>query len=73
MGELSLWDAEQLGLAAGDLAIELGIAEQRSTHALVANLRCLTLGEELLITHIAIPAGDLKRDDDPVAHRQIGD
>ncbi len=73
MGDLSLWDAKQFGLAAGNLAIELGVAEQRGTHALVANLRCITLGEELLIAHEATPAGDLERDHHPVAHCQIGD
>ena len=73
MGELGLRYAKQLGLAARHLAIEFGIAEQRGTHPLVADLRRLTLGEELLIAHIATAARDLKRDHHPVAHRQVGD
>jgi hypothetical protein len=48
-GELRLRNAKQFGLTAGHLATELGITEKRSTHSLVADLSCLTLGEELLI------------------------
>ena len=36
VGELGLRYAEQLGLTAGNLAVEFGVAEQCSTHPLVA-------------------------------------
>ena len=73
MGELSLRYAKQLGLTPGHLTIEFGITEQRSTLSLVADLRRLALGEQLLIAHEATSAGDLEGDHDPVAYRQIGD
>ena len=73
VGELGLRDAQQFGLAAGHLAVEFGVAEQRGAHALVADLRGLTLGVELLVAHIATAAGDLERDHHPVADGEIGD
>jgi hypothetical protein len=72
VGELGLRDAKQLRLAAGNLAIKLGVAEQRCTHPLVADLRCLTLSEQLLITHIASAAGNLEGDHHSVANGEIG-
>ena len=73
MGELSLRDAEQLSLATGDLTVEFGVAEQRRTHPLIADLGGLTLCKQLLVTHVATAAGDLKRDDDSVADSEVGD
>src|SRR6185295_15585820 len=65
--ELSLWHAQVLGLAARDLAIELGVAEERRPGSGVSVLRRLALGEELLVAHPAVPAGDVERDDHSVA------
>ena len=47
VGELRLRHPQVLRLATGDLAVELGEAEQRRTHALVAHLRRLALGVQL--------------------------
>src|SRR5829696_480287 len=41
---VGLGDAQVLGLSAVNVAVELGIAEQRSPHALLANLPRLALG-----------------------------
>ena len=71
VGELRLRHAQVLGLAAGHLAVELGEAEQRRAHALVAHLGGLALRVELLLAHPAVPAGDLERDGDAVAHLQV--
>jgi hypothetical protein len=56
-----------LGLAAGHLAVELGVAEQRGAEALLAVLRGLALGVQALRAHPAGVAGDVERDDDAVA------
>ena len=71
VGELGLRDAQQFGLAAGDFAVELRIAEQRRPHALVPHLGGFTLRVELLAAHVTVPAGDLEGDDDPVPDSQI--
>ena len=70
--ELRLRHPKVLGLPARNLAVELGVAEQRGAHALVADLRRLALRVELLVAHVATAARDLERDDDPVTDRQIG-
>ena len=71
VGELGLRHPQVLGLAAGHLAVELGEAEQRRAHALVAHLRRLALRVEVLLAHPAVPAGDLERDGDAVADLQV--
>ena len=65
--ELGLRHAQELGLAAGDLAVELGVAEQRRTLALLGHLRGLALGVQVLVAHEAVPAGDVEGHDDAVA------
>src|SRR3954466_141277 len=63
---------EVLGLAARDLPVELGVAEERGPEALLPVLRGLALGLQALRAHPARAAGDVERDDDPVAgfHRR---
>ena len=56
----------------GTCAIELGVAEQRGTHPLIADLRGLTLSEQLLITHVATAARNLEGDHHSVANGEIG-
>ena len=41
--EVSEWDAEKFGLAAGDLPVELGVAEQRRARAVLMDLGRLAL------------------------------
>ena len=62
MGVLRLGHAQELGLAAGHLAVELGVAEQRGAHALLADLGGLALRLEPLVAHQAVPARDLEWD-----------
>ena len=71
VGELRLRDPEVLRLAAGHLAIQLGVAEQRGTHPLLADLGGLALGVQLLVAHEAVPAGDLERQHHAVAGLQV--
>ena len=71
--ELSLWDAQVFGLAARDLAVQLGETKQGCAHALVSHLGCLTLCVKGLLAHVAVPAGDLERDDDAVTDREVAD
>ena len=63
---MRLWDAQELGLTSRHLAVELGVAEKRGAFALVPDLGRLALREELLLAHVAAPAGDVERDHDPV-------
>ena len=65
--ELRLRDAQELGLAARDLAVELGVAEQRRARAVLVDLRGLALRHQALVAHAAVPAGDVERDHDAVA------
>ena len=65
--EVALRDPQRLGLAAGDLAVELRVAEKRCALVLLVHLRRLALRVEPLLTHPAVPARDVERDDDPVA------
>ena len=71
--ELRLRHAQELGLTAGHLAVELRVAEQRRTGAGVAVLGRLALREQVLIAHPAVPAGDVEGDHDPVAGGDVGD
>ena len=70
--ELGLRDAKQLRLSAGYLAIKLGVAEQCGAHSLIADLRGLALGEQLLITHVATAARNLEGNHHSVADGEIG-
>jgi len=69
---LRLRDAQQLSLAARDGSIELREAEQRGPHPLLTHLCRLALRVEVLVTHEAVPAGDLERHDDTVTDRDVG-
>ena len=68
---VGLRDAQQLGLAAGDLAVELGVAEQRGALALLAVLGRLALRLQPLVAHPAVPAGDVERDHHAVARGDV--
>ena len=70
---MRLRDTQELGLPAGDLAVELGVAEQRGALLLVAVLGRLTLREEIALAHPAVAAGDVEGDHDAVARRDLGD
>ena len=69
--EVSLRHTQELGLAAGDLTVHLRVPEQRCALAVVTHLRGLALGVELLITHVALPAGDVERDHDAIAGMDV--
>ena len=64
---VGLRDAQVLGLATRDLAVELCVAEQGGPRALVADLGRLALGLEAVVAHPARAAGDVERDHDAVA------
>src|SRR3954447_16247238 len=68
---LRLWHPQVLGLASGDLAVELRVAEECGAHALLADLCGLTLRLQALVAHQAVAAGDLKGDHDAVARREV--
>ena len=65
--ELRLRHAQELGLAARHLAVQLRVAEQRRALAVLVHLRRLALRVQLLVAHAAVAAGDVERDHDPVA------
>jgi hypothetical protein len=69
--ELGLRNAQELGLATRDLAVQLGVAEEGGTVALVPVLGGLALGEQLPLAHPAVPARDVERDHHPVAGRDV--
>ena len=64
---LGLRHPQVLGLPAGHLAVELGVAEQRRARALLVDLRRLALRLQALVAHVAVTAGDVERDHDAVA------
>jgi hypothetical protein len=66
-----LRDAQVLGLAAGHLAVQLRVAEQRGALVLVAHLGGLALRVELLVAHPAVAAGDVERDHHAVARPDV--
>jgi hypothetical protein len=66
-------DSHVLGLAAGDLAVELRVAVELCPHALLADLGRLALGLKALVTHEAVPAGDLERHHHAVTWHEIRD
>lgn len=49
-------DPEKLGLPARHLAVQLGVAEQRGSHAAFANLRGFALGLQASFTHETVAA-----------------
>ncbi len=66
-------DTQELGLAAGDLAVELAVAEQARPGAVLTVLRGLALAVQTLRAHPAGPAADVEGNDHPVAHGELGD
>src|SRR5689334_7779548 len=70
---MSLRHAQELGLAAGHLAIELRVAEQGRALVEFAYLRRLALGEQLPVAHVAVATGDVERDHDAVARLYMAD
>ena len=61
----------QFSLAARYFAVEFRIAEKRRPHTLVAHLRRLALGVQLLVAHVTAAAGDLERNDDSVSDLEV--
>jgi hypothetical protein len=70
---VGLRHAQVLRLAAGDLAVELGVAEERRAGAVLVVLRRLALRLQALVAHEAVPAGDVERDDHAVARGDVRD
>jgi DNA end-binding protein Ku len=68
-----LRNPQQLGLPPRDLAVELRVAQQRGSLALLADLGGLALGVELLVAHEAAAAGDVEGDDHPITGRDLSD
>ena len=68
--EVGVRHPHQLGLTAGHLAVERGVAEEARALALVAVLGRLALGEQPSGAHPAGAAGDVEGHHDPVAHRR---
>jgi hypothetical protein len=66
-------DAQELRLAARDLAVELRVSEQGRAGAVLVDLGGLALRVQTFAAHPAVPAGDVERDHDAVADRQLGD
>src|SRR5690606_21013112 len=73
VGVLRLWNPQVLGLPAGDLAVELRVAEQCGAGALIAVLGGLALTLQTLSTHPTGAAGDVERNDHAVAGLQRTD
>src|SRR3546814_11381565 len=55
------------------LAVELGVAEEAGTGAVLTVLRGFALAVAVLVTHPAGAAGDVEGDHDPVADGDLGD
>jgi hypothetical protein len=70
--ELRLRDAQELGLAARHLAVQLRVAEQGRAGVPLADLGRLALGEELVLAHPAVSAGDVEGDHDAVPGCDVG-
>lgn len=64
-------DAQQLGLSARHLSVQLGVAEERRPHAPVTYLRGLALGVEPLVAHETVAAADVEGDDHPVSRADL--
>ncbi len=69
--KVSLRHPQVLGLASGDLAIELGVAEEGGPLVILAHLRRLALGVELPVAHKAVPARDVERHHHPVSRGDV--
>jgi hypothetical protein len=69
---VGLRHAQELGLPAGHLAVELRVAEQRGAHALVVVLGRLALRLQSLLAHEAVATGDVERDHHAVADGDVG-
>jgi hypothetical protein len=65
--------AQVLRLAARDLAVKLGVAEEGGPLSMLAYLRRLALRVEAAVAHEATAAGDVERDDDAVARLHVLD
>jgi hypothetical protein len=70
---VGLRHAQELGLPAGHLPVELRVAEERGTRALGAHLGRLALRLQPLVAHEAVAAGDVEGDDDTVAGGDVLD
>jgi uncharacterized protein (TIGR03086 family) len=64
---------EVLRLTAGDVPVELAVAEEAGAGAVLVVLRGLALAVELAVAHPAGAAGDVERDDDAVTDLQLRD
>ncbi len=71
--ELGLRHPQQLRLRAGHRPVQGGVAEQPRALALLGDLGGLALREETAGAHPAVPAGDVERDDHPVAGLDVAD
>src|SRR3954451_14281739 len=68
---MSLGHPQVLRLRPGNLAVELRVTEQSRALTVFANLRCLALRVQATVTHEAVPADDVERDDDPVSRDDV--
>ncbi len=66
-------NAQQLGLSARHLAVQLGVAKQRRTGAVLVHLGGLALRMQAVSAHPAVAAGNVEWDDDSVADAECGD
>src|SRR6185437_2045453 len=62
---------QELRLPAGHLPVQLGVAEQRRPGVVLVVLRRLALRVPLPLAHPAAPAGDVERDNHPVARAHV--
>ncbi len=69
---MRLGNTQKLGLAARDLTVELGVAEQSCALVLLSDLRRLALGKQSAVAHVAVTAGDVEGNDDAVAGLDVG-
>ena len=70
---IGMRDAQVLGLASGQRAVEARVAEQGGSAVVLTDLRGLTLRLQASLAHVAVPAGDGEGDDDAVAGLEVGD
>jgi hypothetical protein len=70
---LGLRDPEVLGLASGDFAVQLRVAEEGRPLAAVSVLGRLALGVQPFVAHEAVPARNVERHHDPVPDLQVRD
>ncbi len=65
--------AQEFGLAAGDPSVELRVPEQGCAAAVFVDLGGFTLRLQPGVAHGAVPVGDVERNHDAVADRDLGD